>query len=293
MADVFGLPPYGCQRRLWYEKRGVAADYPDLGNEHMARGIFFEPIVARLYQKTTGNELMKPRTLRDKVYPFIMGHPDRLHKKDGAPLEIKCPSRRNFRTAKMEGLRDEYILQIQHYIHLCNAAHGTMTIFCAETAELLYFEVERKDDLIKTIIEAEKEFWNKVLEATEPSRLDPTDRRCGICTHRTTCQGEALPSIAQDKTILQSDPSLAGLVNEYFKAKEIASEAEDYLEETKEEIRLAMGERVAIETAGAKIYYKPITSYRWDTKTLETKHPELVQEFSKKTVSRPLRVYPI
>ena len=297
VASVFSLPPYGCARRLWLEKRGVEADYPEAVNSHMKRGLFFEPIIANVYQERTGRELVtlkdKDLPLKDKKHPFIMCHPDRLHKKDGTPLEIKCPAQRSFAKIKAEGIQKEYILQIQQQIHLTGSEYGTFAIFCAETVDLIHFEEPRRKDIIKAIIEAEIEFWEKVQKAIEPERLDPKDARCGKCEYRTKCQGEHLLELMpEDGADVDYDKGLEPVIAEYFEAKEILGEADTYMEDIKNRMRAALNNRLVVETQGARIYYRPTETMRWDTKALGVAHPELAGEFKKKSVSRPLRIYP-
>ena len=48
------IEPYGCARRVVYDKMGVPADYPFTGNNHTERGIWLEPIVAELTTEATG-----------------------------------------------------------------------------------------------------------------------------------------------------------------------------------------------------------------------------------------------
>src|SRR3989338_1898336 len=296
VKDVFSLKPYGCRRRLWYEKTGATIDYPRLFNEHMQRGTVLEPFVASLYQKRTGNALVripkKALPLRKPLHPFISGHPDRIHKKDGSPVEIKCPGRRVFMKIKAEGLQEDYILQLQQYIYLCNSGQGHYAIFCAETGDFLSFQQARQEGLIQEMIRAEVSFWTEVQDNTPPPKLEIADARCGRCIYRITCQGQEIEEVSECSGELEIDLAPMPILQEYIQARIIYDEAEDYLGEVKGQIKEAMGDRRAVEVPRVdRIYYSPLESKRWDTKALEAKHPELMDKFKRVNISRALRIY--
>ena len=295
LAAVFNLPPYGCTRQLWYEKRGVEADYPFLGNEHTRRGLMFEPFIAELYTKETGRDLTgKGLSLKDNEHSFITCTLDYVHKDDGTPVEIKCPSLRSFRRTQIEGLEYGYILQLQMQIHLRDSTQGTAVLLCPEIAELTYFDVKRDPQIIEHCIKAEVAFWDEVHRSKKgPGRLEIKDARCHRCTHRNICQGEALADVipaSEDEVVYA--PALAPHVVEYFRAKEIRDEADAYYKDVSERIKQAMGKAAVVDTTGARIYNRPMIRKLWDTKKLEAKHPELAQEFKRKTTSMFFRVYP-
>lgn len=303
VVDVLSLPPYGCKLRLWRERQGQEPDYPQTVNEHMRRGIFFEDFVAGLYKKQTGRELARLKKkdfpIIHKDYPFVRCIPDRLHKKDGSPLEIKCPSRRVFMQLKMNGLQEAYILQIQQQINLCNAEKGSVAIFCAETADFLTWDVPRDEAMFKEILRAEISFWGLVEKKIEPEKLPCEDKRCGRCDYRITCHGNLLSQQLLEHIHSEGNPALTvdttfePLVNQYQEAKAIMDEAAEYLAEVQDKVKQAMGDRQAVQTYRARIYFRPQESWRWDTKLLASKYPELEKEFKKKITTRPLRIYGI
>lgn len=307
VPSIFNID-YGCQRHCWYDKIGQEPDYTSTENYHMARGKFFEPIVAKLYKKKTGRNIAQCTPWLIKKYKecrkfpdFISGHPDRLilaNQQDGfGPLEIKCPATFSFKKIQREGIPHSYTLQLQHYINLTGADVGAWAIFNAETIELLTFDIPRDQALIETIIEAEREFWEKVLKKIEPKRLESTDKRCQNCIYRRTCQGTALTvSLPQAETPygdLPQYPTMKPLLDEYWAYKEIIDEAEEGLEETKTKLKKQLEGVPAAECNGNRIYNQQIMQMRWDMKVLEAKHPELVGEFKRQKIIEQLRVYKV
>ncbi len=292
---LFNLEPYGCRRALWYEKRGVKPDYPFLGNYHTLRGQEMEDLIAQKYQAVTGRKVRRKKTIiRHPKYPFLIGHIDReiVGTRTPGVLEIKCPSEWKFKKIKRDGADEGNVLQLQHYLLVSVRVWGSLALFSPELWELLYFDNEKDEELQREIEKAACDFWeNFVLGSKEPARLNPYDKRCQSCQWRTTCQGEALKERVKDNTEIEKDLSLASLIQEYQEALSVYQEAEEYLNELKDRIRQALGDRQVVETEGARIYYRVVEQRRWDTRRLAKEHPELKEQYQTVTVSRPLKIY--
>ena len=310
LGAVFNLPPYGCRRRLWYEKVGVARDYPQIETAPMRRGKFFEPIVRDFYMAQTGLEVEPgPIELAFLDRPFSTGQLDGRVRENGTsrPWECKVPGERMFIKIKREGMPDEYILQLQKYIHLDGAAAGTFAVFHADSVSMLTFDVALDPMLCNEIRWAEESFWKQVTDGSIPDRLETVDRRCSACNWRTTCQGAAmLESVKDSGSDIQFDSSLDPLMEEYTQAKEIHDEATALIDGVKARIKEAMGDLPAVQTSGNRIYYRPQTSKRWDplrlagslTAALSTIHPDatliataIASAHKRPSISRPLRVF--
>ncbi len=300
---LFSLKPYGCARKLWYEKRGIEPDYPFFGNKATERGSKLEAIVANEYREETGRELR----ISQKCYTYggwATGHIDLKltggrdgsdDSEEGSPnpgvLEIKVPGMHMFRKIKREGLPGAYILQLQHYLMLTGWSWGSYAIFWADGWELLTFDVDKNDKLISEIVKAGTSFWNDVLGNNPPFRLKETDPRCGKCSYRTTCQGQHMLESAEESEKTEPVECLAIPLQEYLEAKEACNQADENLTAIKERIKKYLGKTVEALTIGGKIIYRPIETMRWNTKLLEKDHPELVEKYKQKSISKPLRVY--
>jgi putative phage-type endonuclease len=296
MHHLFNLKPHGCARRLYYEKQGIEADYPFLGNNATERGNKLEDIAAKEYAEKTGRKLRKSYQCFRRG-TWAAAHIDRkiIQNENGrGVLEIKVPGERMFNQIKYNGLPEAYILQLQHYLLVTGWEWGGYCIFWADGWKLLDFDVERNETLIKEISSAGIAFWQDVKNGNEPERLPDTDSRCGKCPWRVKCQGQhILDAVEDDREEIEYDESMEKVVEEYLQAKEIFSEAEEYLEDVKARIKGALGKRIAVQAFGSNIYYRPVISRRWNTKLLEKDHPELAEKYKKEQISRPLKVYEI
>jgi CRISPR/Cas system-associated exonuclease Cas4 (RecB family) len=311
-SDVASLfnEGYGCTRRLWYDKVGIPEDYPREETKAMALGNVLEPFFAGEYTAETGRELFKlgesikhPELSELRVnidYGIIEMGP-----RYGV-LEIKSVSRGVFYNYKRSGLPEDYILQLQHGMLATGWTWGAFCIGNRDSGEIMHWDVARSTDICNRILEEVPRFWELVERAqyaftqfpddsgdlggrdkldcflaemddeeTAPPRLEPDDRRCQSCQWRLTCQGNAL--IVDAPAEYDPDESLASLVQEYVSRAALKKEAEELLDETKEELKHRLGERGKVAAAGAKIQYYTIHKKEYTVKA----HDE-----------RALRVYP-
>lgn len=302
LSDLFSLQPYGCERKLWYEKTGVEADYPFHGNVHTKRGHFFEPIAAQMYEAETLRPVMAipegADVPRHPKYPFIGGHPDRYLPSENGILEIKVPGERAFRTIKREGLPESYILQLQHYLLLSGADMGSFAVLWADGVDLKYFDVTPDQGLQDHIIEGCAKFWETLEKHPDDvSRLDPGDRRCQTCPWRTRCQGAKLIDLGE------GDPGEIPLVedfppevlNDYWESLTLYQEAEKLLDGAKDRIKAQLRtlKLEAVQAPGTRIYWRQVNRRTVDTKKLKAKYAAVYEECSRISPSIPLRVFAI
>jgi CRISPR/Cas system-associated exonuclease Cas4 (RecB family) len=293
LTDLFETDGWGCKRKLYYKKIGQEPDYVE-DNFHLRRGNLLEPIAATLYSEETGRKLRRVnQRLVDKEYPFmtclldreIVGDPKGI-----GVLEIKCPSMRTFNEVKRSGAQEGYILQLQAQMRMRKAQWGSYGFFSAELAELFSFDLLRDDELIQKIIEGELAFWQLVKNQTPPDKLpgEGKDKRCKRCSYSLSCQ-DLRPEDADNDPFgelptMITDPELEKTVEEYWEAKAIYDEAEEYYESIKERIKGGMQthdlQRAIVGTS--KVYFPLLDGKaKWNTKAME-KDAELVKKYRSK-----------
>jgi predicted phage-related endonuclease len=230
---------------------------------------------------------------------LIVAAEGRYHDSMGV-LEAKVLSQFNFRKQKREGLDMSYILQVQHALAVTGLSWGSYAILCPDPWELVWFDVQRDDALISKLIEDEGDFWRTIENGPYKDRLDPKDRRCGVCPWRRTCQGEALVSVTaskEDGVELPRDESLLSLVREVQELKALESEAAELAEEKVGELKNQLGSRPGVIVPGARVYFREQVQERWDTKALNSQMKSdamfrsLLEKYKTKSSMRPLRIY--
>jgi len=170
---VLGINPYTTRTELWQDKLGLLPEQEP--NNAMKRGTALEPIVAEIYQETTGRELkVNTEILRNKDLPYMHANIDREILGNGDPgvLEIKCPGIHIFGKVQREGPLDSYLIQLQHYLAVTGHRWGSLAVFNAERWELLFYDIDRDNDLINIIKVKDAEFWQLVKEKTQPEEID-------------------------------------------------------------------------------------------------------------------------
>lgn len=284
IASVFSIG-YGCRRRLWYDKRGVEPDFPREENGPMALGKLLESYFADHYARITGRQVAVREVAYHPEHSELLVHADRMVYDPARPapgvLEIKSMGRGAYFNVKRKGLPEDYILQLQHGMLVTGATWGSFAIGCRDFGvsrpqDLLWWDLEREEEVHKEILREGPIFWAQVENGPAPDALGPDDARCQECAFSVSCQGNALqPAVKADD--YEVDESLAALVREYVDRRELKKEAELLLDDTKAELQARLGDRTMVRAGGAKVQY---FSY--------TKKTYTVPEHSE----RPLRIYP-
>lgn len=283
---ILGVSPFKSKKELWLEKRGLVESPSP--TPAMKRGIFLEPIIAKIYQEVTGRKLRRrKKVLSHKKFPFLIAHVDReiTSNSSGSPgiLEIKCPGLRVFSQCKREGLPEYYYVQLQHYLAVTGREWGSFAVFNAERWELLHFDVERDDELIDLIIQKDNEFWKLVQDG-----ICPDDYYKDLEE-----QDVNLPKVGGKFVNLDGDPQWIDAIEDLKTAKEILDDAQALYDAAKEKIQNIMTQYNAevAEGAGVRVYWSwspGRTSY--DVKRIFKDHPEIDPEKYKKT-GKPYRSF--
>ena len=313
IASLFSVG-YGCRRRLWFDKRGDEPDFPREETAIMKLGKLLESFFADTYEEKTKRRLAVLQSVEHMAIPILRVNVDRLIIEESRSgmgvLEIKSQGRTVFYKTKREGLPEDYVLQLQHGMLVTNLQWGAFAIGCRDTGELEAWDVERDEDICRAIVDEAPIFWDLVQNSAEgPERLEPDDRRCSKCEYRRTCQGNALIQIADTGDIPQAE-EIRPFLATYDERKVLSEQAEELLEEAKEELKNALGDRQAVAVGERKIYFRPSKPREtWNGKDMAVEYGKMLVEFWKvlpeqakqfhqpghfKEVgkqSRPLRIY--
>lgn len=240
---ILGCSPYKTVTDLYHEKRGERPQTPTTPD--MQRGTALEPIIADLYAERTGHVLQAEGFVSHPRYSWMIGHIDRLQTDDPAVIEIKCPRISKWLKCKREGVSQDWIVQLQHYLEIYHALHGIekgiFLIFSAEFWDLLIVEVQRDPELCGLIIKEDERFWSCV-----QNRIPPAVPGNGIAFQE--------PS---DTILTISGPDVERTISSYFEAKAIIADAEALKEEEEVKIKALLPSYGMAELPGkARIHWK-------------------------------------
>ena len=296
---LFSAKPYGCARKLWYEKTEQAPDYPVIASNVMKRGNKLEQLVRDEYVEVTGRKIRRVnRMIKNDKIPWAMCHLDAeiVAIDDGGTgiLECKSVGRPMYYKIRDEGIPDSWIFQMQHYLLTTGRKWGSYAILWADSWEFIHFDVEADDEFHHLILEAGERFWRMRENGPAPERLEAKDKRCSNCEFRNTCQGAKLMALAEVQSEdVPLDESLDVLMGEYFTLKDLQEEAAELFNGKKSEVQKALGDRVLVDCTGFRLFFKPIESTRLKSSALKKDNPEMYAKYSYKSVSRPFRIKPI
>lgn len=165
---VVGLNPYKSAYALWAEKTGKIPEFE--GNTTTRVGSYLEELVAKMFTEETGkNVRRKNRILVNEDYPFACADVDRLIVGEKALLEIKTT---NSPVAMKKFKNGEYpeswYCQMTHYLAVTGLEKAYLAVLI-ECRDFKIFELERDEEEITALMNAEKDFWNLVNTDTPPT----------------------------------------------------------------------------------------------------------------------------
>jgi len=177
-AIVMGLSPWRSKLELWTEK--VTRNIVEIDNPVMFWGRKLEPLVRTEYASKTGRSIVPIVTQRTRPdYPFMFANIDGLITDDPngkvseygqGVLEIKTKSAfQRWEEGWEEGkLPIYYTIQLQHYLFVNDKKWGAFAILDLGKMQLVHFDVERNEELIKLVVKEEEKFWDSVVNKIKP-----------------------------------------------------------------------------------------------------------------------------
>jgi len=301
-GDVLGLEPYGCARRLWYEKRGTELDFPRRYTGAMKRGHKLEAIVAEEVEEAHGF-FFRRHNKNAKRPPDIpswwIGNIDRVVKRGCVPgkegsgvAEFKTKGPFPFQKLTKTGIPDTEKLQVQHYLGLTGFKWGLYACLEPVYWRLFIQFVDRDEAALKLMREVGETFMREVQEGPAPFKLMSSDKRCQTCEFRWTCHGEALvdATIASETEEIE-DPYLAGLVTDRDSLQEMTKENEELLDENTRKIKEHLGQQRKVKVGDRPIIWKMASRKVLDTKKLQAEKPEVYEAYVNELSYEFFRVY--
>ena len=169
IAAILGMNPWKTAYRVYQEKRKEVADWE--GNEATDWGKRMEPAIRQWYSDSTGRSVRLPdKIMYHAKYPHMLASLDGFTD-DGRVVEIKTArSAKGWGEPGTNEIPDYYALQVQHYMVVTGFDVTDVPVSLAGGSPELY-EVPADKELQDMIIEAEADFWQRIVEGRPP---DPT-----------------------------------------------------------------------------------------------------------------------
>ncbi len=290
VAGVLSIPPYGCARLLWYRKVGTDPDRPFVSTGIMTIGTVMEDWVAKRIEEIKDWRLIRRGAVSNA---HETAHIDReIQKARATPgiAEIKIIGDQTYWLWLREGVSLGYMLQLQWYMMLHERDWGAIIAWNRDAGgDPHVFEFEFDAELAQMVRAEVEKFWQHVESRVAPAPLEPRDERCDGCEYGATCREEEWSNVADNGLVKIDVP----VFQKWKQLKAIGKEAEAEADALRPEIEAAIGDNALVQIGMDKVHLKPQTAYRVDTDALKREYPEIAAALMRKSVSRPLRVYPI
>lgn len=169
IAAAAGLSPYQTPLELYARKRGEIPPIED--NDAMRMGRLLEPVVKSEFCRVTGLTFADPNPpmYRHGELNFITATPDGIID-DMTLFEAKTASWRMKASWGEQGsdeVPDHYLCQCQQQMFVMHAAEVHLAVLF-DGFELKAFKVVRNDTLIKLLIAAATELWQRIRDGRPP-----------------------------------------------------------------------------------------------------------------------------
>lgn len=276
-AAIVGLNKFKSAYALWAEKTGNAPGFS--GNLATEVGTFLEPFVASLFEKETGKRVRRDNAIiRNSEYPFAHANIDRLVVGEDAGLEIKTTSALSLSKFKNGEYPANYYVQCVHYMAVTGKSRWYLAVLIGNS-DFRTFVIERDEDEIRALMEAEADFW-RCWQGNYPPATDGS-----------ASTSEALNAVHQggggdcDLTPCLSDLSTIKLLSAQIKDAEAARR------ECENRIKAYMGNAERGAAGSFKVSWKSQRRSTFDRKRFEKDNPTInLTSYFKTSESRPFTI---
>lgn len=281
VSVIAGINKFRSVFQLWLEKTGQWIP-EEAENEFTHFGNVLEPVVKREFMRRTGLKVRaKKMLLQSEEYPFMLADLDGVIYENGEMCIFEAKTASAYKEdVWKQGVPDEYLLQIQHYMAVTGAKKAYIAALVGGNS-FYYHEVLRDEELIGMIIEMEKRFWEEhVLKRKEPVP-DGSEATSDFLSQTYKSSNGIMVELPEEMLPLfcQYDEITEKLNDLNEKKEAISNQLKNYLKENEGGF---VGNR--------KVTWKTVNTTGFDKKRLATENKELYEAYVTKNQYRRLVV---
>lgn len=276
VGAILGVNKYKTPFEVYLDKTEPITEIKEQ-SESAYWGDQFEEVVAKEFEKRTGKKVRRDRKhYKNSEYPFMVANIDRKVVGENAILECKTANQYLASEWKDDEIPASYLLQVQHYLFVTGSDFGYIAVLIGGQ-KFVWKEVPRDEELIKIIVDAEKDFWKKVQDKTPPA-LDGSSAAEKYLSEKyknsEVGKVEELGFEYKDK------------LKNYFELKEQKEALEYQIKEIENQVKHDLKDAELGIVPGYNISWKNVSSNRVDSKKLKSEYPEVYKEVLKESKSR-------
>ncbi len=175
-AAVIGESPWKSPFTLYAEKKGLIDD--KVTSEAMRQGTDLESYVASRFMEASGKKVRQSNFMyMHDVHDFITANIDRDVVGENAGLECKIMNVYSDSKLKTEGghlIPEQYYYQCQHYMMVMGYDHMYLAVL-VPPFDFWWEKIDRNDEVIKSLLDAEIDFWTNHIQQDIPPEADGSD----------------------------------------------------------------------------------------------------------------------
>lgn len=273
---VLGLNKYKTPFELWLEKTGQVT--PQSSESEAAYfGTLLEDLVAKEFEKRSGKKVRKRNAMfQHPEHEFILANIDRFVVGEKAILECKTASA--FLAKEWEGneIPEAYIVQVQHYLGVLGPEYkkGYFAVLIGGQ-KFIWKEIERDDELIEMIFQAEIDFWNNHVLVNQPPALDGSSAAEQFLAERF--------AKAEEEKAIPLKAEFKDKIERYLELKALIKELENEKNEIANQIKYELKDATYGFVGNYRAEWKRSTQNRVDSKKLKAEFPEVYAKVVKPT----------
>ena len=281
-GTILGMNNYESPFTLWQKKLWADEYEEDISDKIQVKfGHYNEQFVAKLFEDATGKKVRKHnKMMYHKDYDFISANVDRVVIGENALLECKTTSEFLKDKWKDGNVPASYMAQCYHYM----AVTGVDVVYIAVlfgNSEFHYETIERDEEIINDIINAEVEFWNEYIVKGQRPPADDSE-----------VTSKALNNFWKNPRpdVVNFDEEKTALFKGILAIKEQQKELDKQLKGHQNQLKELLGENEFGEVSDYKASWKKQNRESFDTKRFKEEYPELYEQFKKSSTTRTLNV---
>lgn len=277
-STIVGLNPYNSLFRLYADKQGLISAKED--TEVMRQGRDFEEYVAKRFCEATGKKVRRRNYMfQHDDYDYILADIDRDIIGENAGLECKTTSLFNKSDFENGEIPLTYYVQMMHYMAVMGYEKMYLAVLILSKG-FYWFTVERDEEEINSLINAESAFWNDYIVPKIAPPLDGSE-----------ATKKALSEIYPIETDIETNVALPeDLMSEYERTNDIFETSKAKLEKIKNTVKSTLGQCAYGKSESYKVSFKNQERTTIDSKALKSKYPDIYKELSKTSSTRTLRI---
>ena len=276
---VCGLNPYASPMSVYQDKTSPEIRIQE--NEAMRQGRDLEDYVAKRFMEATGFKVRRSNVMyKSEEYPFMLADVDRLVVGEDAGLECKTASAFQQDKWKDGAVPAHYLIQCLHYMAVTGKKSWYLAVVILGR-EFRYVKVDWDEEMIRNLIEVEKDFWmNHVVPRVMP---DPDGSR--ICDEVIS---RYYPKGKQGEILLPD--TFNGELKRREEILELIGRLETEQRQIEQKIKLFLGESCSAGNSQYQVIWNNVDTLRIDSKRLKEEQPDLCSRFAKTSYSRRFSV---